>query len=551
MSNYKAMISDDVGLKVDSLTGKVYTIGRKVGVGLVTREHIDIDPDTNLITDPVHRAAVAEVGGSSIAVINDLITGGVDKPLAAQQGVILKDTSDLKSLFGRIADLAQQSILNNRWVNDPWIIPAAWTAKTYSPNTYVTASNNNVYFTCNGGTSATEPTTTNYQVLDAANVKWEYVGPAFTAPSGAPTLGISSTASTLTRFFRNSACTFTSGAADVRSNDNWFTLHGLPSSALGTSGIGSSVTWTGGIGFETDAPSVCVAMQASNAMISVTDRFGRERWVNLGRIDTDTGSSVRYVTVTFATREFRTWKVWSVQKSSVDGIIKGVYVDRLSICHQPKKVSSAPTVMYLGDSFSLSGAAYNAGAPFAGLGPQMFGRIGIDRVFVNGSGGTGFVAGGSNAYTQSSRTNAISTAMPDVLVVMGSVNDTTANGATLAAMTTAVSSFIDTARWIIGAKAPIIITGVMGKNATYGEGTIEANLRQAIAAKADPYTYFIPCQGDSQPWMYAGGNVGSQDGTGNADLYTSADNVHPNQRGKDYLGGLLASAMMKLAMASR
>jgi hypothetical protein len=45
-------------LKVDPLTGKVYTIGRKLGVGLVTREHIDIDPVTNLITDPVQRAAV-------------------------------------------------------------------------------------------------------------------------------------------------------------------------------------------------------------------------------------------------------------------------------------------------------------------------------------------------------------------------------------------------------------------------------------------------------------------------------------------------------------
>ena len=59
MSNYKAMISDDVGLKVDTSTGKVSTIGRKTGVGLVTRDLIDIDPVTNLITDPAHRAAVA------------------------------------------------------------------------------------------------------------------------------------------------------------------------------------------------------------------------------------------------------------------------------------------------------------------------------------------------------------------------------------------------------------------------------------------------------------------------------------------------------------
>lgn len=33
MSNYKAMISDDVGLKVDTSTGKVSTIGRKAGIG--------------------------------------------------------------------------------------------------------------------------------------------------------------------------------------------------------------------------------------------------------------------------------------------------------------------------------------------------------------------------------------------------------------------------------------------------------------------------------------------------------------------------------------
>lgn len=73
MSNYKAMISDDVGLKVDPLTGKVSTIGRKVGAGLVTREHIDIDPVTNLIADPVHRAAVGEAASLRNATLKSAL----------------------------------------------------------------------------------------------------------------------------------------------------------------------------------------------------------------------------------------------------------------------------------------------------------------------------------------------------------------------------------------------------------------------------------------------------------------------------------------------
>jgi hypothetical protein len=63
-------------LKVDPLTGKVYTIGRKAGVGLVTHDHVDIDPVTNLITDPVHRAAVGEVTCIALAQSLDVLIYG-------------------------------------------------------------------------------------------------------------------------------------------------------------------------------------------------------------------------------------------------------------------------------------------------------------------------------------------------------------------------------------------------------------------------------------------------------------------------------------------
>lgn len=463
---------------------------------------------------------------------------------------IINPGNSLKSLFagssyfGSIID-SLEGMVGNRFGNAPWIAPDAWSAQTYTRNTYVT-NGGNVYYTCTGGASTVGPSGIAFQTLDTT-VRWEYVCPAITAPSVAPILSVSSTPSTLTRFYRNAACTFSSGATDVISNDAWYTLMGLTSAALSSSGIGSFVSQRGGIAFETDAPAVCLAVQASQSMLSVTED-GIERWINLGRIPTDSGAAVRYATVTFPVRKQRTWKLWSVQTNTTDGIIKGVYVDRLSIVQAPYQVQQTPLVMVQTDSFGVGGASYYSGPDPISMPRNWFGRLGVDRVFTDPQGGTGFTAGGTLAYTASARTSLVSTVNPDVLVLFGSVND---SGATLSTMTTAVSAVVDAARAVMGASKPIIITGVMGKNAAYGEGTIESNLRQAIAAKGDPNVFFIPVQGASQPWVYAGNNASSPDGTGNSDWIISPDNLHPLQIGKDYLCRLLAEATMRLAVANR
>lgn len=174
--------------------------------------------------------------------------------------------------------------------------------------------------------------------------------------------------------------------------------------------------------------------------------------------------------------------------------------------------------------------------------------LGWDDPWPNAENSTGYLnPGGGGKETFGTRLAAtVVPYSPDVLVIWGGMNDTTtvnaayttsALGAACTALYTAIASALPNCLlYVIGAPQP--------------SGTVPSPLsgaNAAILAAASAHA-FVRGVVDPTGWITGTGKVGSTTGTGNADLYTSSDGLHPSSAGHAYLGQRIASALIGLGV---
>lgn len=430
---------------------------------------------------------------------------------------------------------------NRRHAGLPWTAAPAYAASTaYELGQRVTNAGN-VYTAYVAGTTgaASAPTGTGPTGIADNTVTWFYVGPAFASDAMAPTYSVSSSAPALGKFYRNAAGTFASGAAVVVSNDNWFEFTGHIG-GLGGSGFANFVAAAAKcrVAFLTDAPQVVLAKANAagyGAMIAVNGRYLVD-----GNVPQSGSSGTSYTTINLRPGLNLVELFWPGSSNSAN--FKGVYVPSTGTVSKPPARDGGLRALFVGDSYSVNTqASENLDL---GIAATMCDLLGIDDLFIDGLGGTGFVAGSTNYYLSATRLGYITSYAPNVVIVMASVNDSSDVSANF-------GSWYNSVRGIIGTTGLIIVLGVMGRSSA--ESAREAELRVAIAAKiaaGDSNILFVPASGDAAgSWMTGTGKVDAPTGTGNGDLYFSTDNTHPVGRGYDYLGRRAAAGVQALTAA--
>lgn len=207
-----------------------------------------------------------------------------------------------------------------------------------------------------------------------------------------------------------------------------------------------------------------------------------------------------------------------------------------------------------GDSYSFGGGVWTFGVGtvtnsiYYAYNYIMCDLLGISDLWNDAIGGTGYTVGGTGLTFVDRLPDLTNVAAePDVIIFAGGHNDV-GGGAYPASVQAAVATCIQSARTAYP-NTPIIVFGVFAGtlNAQALCTTIEQAIEAAVTQVADGNTYFLPCHTDPLgPWFTGTGYQGATTGTGNCDALISADGVHPNVYGHEYLARKCAIAVSNL-----
>lgn len=204
-----------------------------------------------------------------------------------------------------------------------------------------------------------------------------------------------------------------------------------------------------------------------------------------------------------------------------------VGVDSLSRVWAPragKRIRATIT----GDSITSGTGASNIHQGYASVLSML---MGWDDLWLDAESGTGWLAAGSGTTARTRISNVISAA-PDIWIGALGKNDSSAGiQAEVAVYLAQLRASLPTTKMVVLGSFP----GSTGPSATVL--AVEAAISAAVSAFADPYCSFVPVSTDPQgAWIFGTGKVGTTNGSGNSDVYTSADGTHPPDAGHDYLG---------------
>lgn len=213
--------------------------------------------------------------------------------------------------------------------------------------------------------------------------------------------------------------------------------------------------------------------------------------------------------------------------------------DTVWVPSQPKPTRA----LFLGDSY-LEGQSSTAN-PLQALQFTASRLLGWEDVWTAAQGGTGYLNSGPVGHQVAK--DRIATDVipynPDVVVVALGINDTTTNNAAW----TLSSGLLQAAASSLYAqiKAALPYTQLYVINGWYPLAPVYQPIEDATTAIAaacanNPnVTALISPRG----WITGTGKSGATTGSGNADLYTGTDGIHPTQAGHDYLGQRVAAAI--------
>jgi lysophospholipase L1-like esterase len=225
------------------------------------------------------------------------------------------------------------------------------------------------------------------------------------------------------------------------------------------------------------------------------------------------------------------------------GGIRCLHTDSL----YPPMIPAGPTFGIVGDSYA---AGKGATCPSDGYASKLGRILGWPNTAVMATGGTGFVKDsvpdglGITHLHYEARVADLSIAMPNVLLVQGSMNDARVSPFVAGVTGAAVTSFIAAVRAIVP-NAILFFTGIVRPSTlTANETTVAAEISAAVAAAiaaGDTKLHYI--DPNTVPWSSGTGYAGHLTGDGNADFYLSSDQDHPTTAGHAALATRLAHSI--------
>jgi|GEM_PF-2034125 len=212
---------------------------------------------------------------------------------------------------------------------------------------------------------------------------------------------------------------------------------------------------------------------------------------------------------------------------------------------------SGPRLNVMCDSY---GDTFTAG-PMGGWPYRVAQRLGFEDVWVNGQGGTGFIANNGGALcTYRERLNDFvarmpaNPATPAVFVTAASINDSAPADATLQAEVLAYwTQFFTTPAYEASFAAQIGMLRSSGSTpADSKHNAVKAGFlaAQAIYDPTGRRSAYIETRGTGYDVMTVGGYAGATNGNGNTDFYNAGDAAHPTPEGAWFIGDMLAAEIL-------
>lgn len=199
---------------------------------------------------------------------------------------------------------------------------------------------------------------------------------------------------------------------------------------------------------------------------------------------------------------------------------------------------ATPKIVFVGDSFSTG-----AGATFDGNGlVRVAGDyLGVGNIVASGVGGTGYVIAPVNTHNFAQRLSDWTTKSPDIVMFAGGFND-----ADDTALQPAVLSLLQSTRAALP-NAILLVYGVWSGSTGPNAAVLskENKISAAVTAFNDTNTRFIAmATATDGAWVTGTGYTGAPSGTGNSNLVTSTDRIHPTDYGHSYLGVRIANSSL-------
>jgi lysophospholipase L1-like esterase len=223
---------------------------------------------------------------------------------------------------------------------------------------------------------------------------------------------------------------------------------------------------------------------------------------------------------------------------------EGSYVNLIGLWTAPSTTvwpsprDTGPKVLWVGDSFTGGAGAEWYWDSWAMLAGRALGW----NVIPSGVGATGYVNPGNEVgkVPFGNRLDDDVIALdPDLVVMSGGYNDTPYSAAAVGAAAQ------DAYDQLADADIPFVVAGVNSATGVTSTGVLTAT-RDALRDAATDALAFVDPIGHpaAQSWITGSGRVGSTNGSGNADFYTSADGAHPSPAGHEYLAARFVSGLL-------
>lgn len=194
----------------------------------------------------------------------------------------------------------------------------------------------------------------------------------------------------------------------------------------------------------------------------------------------------------------------------------------------------------IGDSFTAPGYDWQENAWWRRVGE----RLGMDEVWPMAQSGTGYLQDlGATSGRTAFGTRAINEAIPrnpHAVIFFGSVNDAAVSGyattlgpAAKAAWAAVKNALPNCKVFVVGVQAPSA-----SPSADYiaAGNIIRTAAQEQLGTTVDAYL-------DPLGWFTGTGKVGATTGSGNSDIFTSNDGLHPTKAGNLYLGERIAQGL--------
>lgn len=199
------------------------------------------------------------------------------------------------------------------------------------------------------------------------------------------------------------------------------------------------------------------------------------------------------------------------------------------------------------DSFSVGVCGAGAQSRIGAWMYRTLLRLGFDDIHCAGQSTTGYVndnsgTNGAGKFRDRLATEVIPVA-PDAVFYLGSVNDDNGTITPAQVGVEALANYQQLAAALPNTDLIVVGPQYMDGGVHLPRNVIEAAIVAACAASPNVVRYV-----GAQGWITGTGKVGTTTGTGNADIYTAADGVHPSMYdGHMYYGDCVYSAVSDIA----